>query len=64
MGVRAVARSGARRLALVSCDASALGRDTKLLLDAGYRFVGAVLVDQFVGTPHVEVVSCFDLARS
>ena len=62
-GVRAVARSGARRLALVSCDAGALGRDTKLLLDAGYRFVGAVLVDQFVGTPHVEVVSCFDRAR-
>ncbi|HEY8524354.1 MAG TPA: hypothetical protein VIL48_05290 [Acidimicrobiales bacterium] len=58
-GVRAVVRTGADRLALVSCDAGALGRDAALLTAAGYRFAGATLVDQFVGTPHVEVVSRF-----
>jgi tRNA/tmRNA/rRNA uracil-C5-methylase (TrmA/RlmC/RlmD family) len=59
-GVRVVAGTGARRLALVSCDAGSLGRDTALLRRAGYRYVGATLVDQFAGTPHVEVVARFD----
>jgi 23S rRNA (uracil1939-C5)-methyltransferase len=58
-GVRAVARSGAPRLVLVSCDAGALGRDAGLLRKAGYTFVHATVVDQFVNTPHVEVVTHF-----
>lgn len=58
-GVRAVAGTRAERVALVSCDAGALGRDAALLRKAGYRFVEATLVDQFAGTPHVEVVSTF-----
>jgi 23S rRNA (uracil1939-C5)-methyltransferase len=60
---KVIARTGAERVVLVSCDAAALGRDAALLVQAGYRFAGATLVDQFVGTPHVEVVSCFDLRR-
>ncbi|HLM64892.1 MAG TPA: TRAM domain-containing protein [Acidimicrobiales bacterium] len=60
--VAVVGRTGAERVVLVSCDAAALGRDARLLARAGYRFVGATLVDQFVGTPHVEVVSRFDRA--
>ncbi|HEY8544150.1 MAG TPA: hypothetical protein VIL36_03850, partial [Acidimicrobiales bacterium] len=58
-GVRAVAGTGAAHLVLVSCDAGALGRDAGLLRAAGYELLGATLVDQFVGTPHVEVVSVF-----
>ena len=58
-GVRAVVGTAAPRLVLVSCDAGALGRDTGLLRKAGYELLGATLVDQFVGTPHVEVVSIF-----
>jgi 23S rRNA (uracil1939-C5)-methyltransferase len=60
--VTVVGRTGAARIVLVSCDAAALSRDARLLTRAGYRFVGATLVDQFVGTPHVEVVSRFDRA--
>jgi tRNA/tmRNA/rRNA uracil-C5-methylase (TrmA/RlmC/RlmD family) len=60
-GVRAVAGTRAPRVVLVSCDAGALGRDAGLLARAGYRLVHATLVDQFVGTPHVEVVTRFDL---
>lgn len=59
-GVRVVAGTHAPRVVLVSCDAGALGRDAGLLERAGYRFAGATLVDQFGGTPHVEVVSRFD----
>ncbi|HET6954457.1 MAG TPA: hypothetical protein VFI47_29100 [Acidimicrobiales bacterium] len=59
-GVRAVAATRAGRLALVSCDAGALGRDTRLLAGAGYRWAGSALVDAFPHTAHVEVVSRFD----
>jgi 23S rRNA (uracil1939-C5)-methyltransferase len=58
-GVRAIAATGAPTLALVSCDAASLGRDTRLLRTAGYDFLRATIVDQFVGTPHVETVSHF-----
>jgi 23S rRNA (uracil1939-C5)-methyltransferase len=59
-GVRAVVATGADRLALVSCDAAALGRDTRLLADAGFDLVDATLVDLFPHTSHLEVVSRFD----
>ncbi len=61
-GVRAVAGTRARRVVLVSCDAGALGRDTRLLQRAGYRWAGSTLVDAFPHTPHVEVVSRFENA--
>ena len=59
-GVRAVRAAKASRVVLVSCDAGALGRDAGLLAKAGYRLVGATVVDAFPHTPHVEVVSRFD----
>ncbi len=59
-GVAAVAATSTGRLALVSCDAAALGRDARLLAEAGYRLVSATLVDLFPHTSHVEVVSRFD----
>jgi 23S rRNA (uracil1939-C5)-methyltransferase len=59
-GVAAVVATGAERLALVSCDAAALGRDAKLLAAAGYVLHSATLVDLFPHTSHVEVVSRFD----
>ncbi len=59
-GVAAVRASQAQRLALVSCDAAALGRDAKLLADAGYGLVDATLVDLFPHTSHLEVVTRFD----
>jgi 23S rRNA (uracil1939-C5)-methyltransferase len=59
-GVRAVAATRAARVALVSCDAGALGRDARWLAEAGYAWTGSTLVDAFPHTPHVEVVSRFE----
>ena len=59
-GVRAVAATGARRVALVSCDPAALARDARLLAEAGYDLHDAALVDLFPHTSHVEVVTRFD----
>jgi 23S rRNA (uracil1939-C5)-methyltransferase len=56
-GAAVVDRSRAGRLALVSCDAGALGRDAALLHAAGWRCVGAVVVDVFPDTSQVEVVT-------
>jgi 23S rRNA (uracil1939-C5)-methyltransferase len=58
--VAKVAATHAGRLVLVSCDPAALGRDARLLGEAGYELVSAQLVDLFPHTSHVEVVSRFD----
>lgn len=57
--VRALAGAGAPVLVLVSCDAGALGRDARLLAEAGYDHAGSTVVDLFPHTHHVEVVSRF-----
>ena len=59
-GVAKVAATHAPRLALVSCDPAALGRDAGLLAEAGYELQEVTLVDLFPHTAHVEVVSRFD----
>jgi 23S rRNA (uracil1939-C5)-methyltransferase len=63
-GVRAIAATRAPRVALVSCDAGALGRDARLLRGAGYVWERSTLVDVFRHTPHVEVVTRFSRRRS
>jgi 23S rRNA (uracil1939-C5)-methyltransferase len=60
--VAAIAATHAGRVALVSCDPAALGRDAKLLGAAGYELRSATLIDLFPHTSHVEVVSRFDRA--
>jgi 23S rRNA (uracil1939-C5)-methyltransferase len=59
--VGTIARSGAVIVVLVSCDAGSLGRDARLLVEAGYDLTGSVVVDLFPHTPHVEVISRFVL---
>jgi 23S rRNA (uracil1939-C5)-methyltransferase len=58
-GVAAVSGSRASGAVLVSCDPASLGRDARLLADAGYRHTGTTLVDLFPHTSHVEAVSGF-----
>jgi 23S rRNA (uracil1939-C5)-methyltransferase len=58
--VDALRATGAPTVVLVSCDAGALGRDARLLVERGYRFGRAQMVDAFPHTPHVEVVSRFE----
>lgn len=61
-GVEALSRLHAERLVLVSCDAAALGRDTRLLGEHGYRHGGSTVIDAFAHSHHVEVVTRFDRA--
>jgi 23S rRNA (uracil1939-C5)-methyltransferase len=58
-GAKVVAGTHAPVVVLVSCDAASLGRDARLLTDAGYALERSMLVDLFPHTHHVEVVSRF-----
>ncbi|MCU1504865.1 MAG: hypothetical protein JWM12_4219 [Ilumatobacteraceae bacterium] len=61
VGVAQMTATGATRIVLVSCDPVSLARDAALLGDVGYRHVGSRVLDLFPNTPHVEVVTTFDL---
>lgn len=58
-GVEAVDRTGTETLALVSCDPASLGRDTRLLIEAGFSLDWVEVLDPFPHTHHVETVSRF-----
>jgi 23S rRNA (uracil1939-C5)-methyltransferase len=57
---RQLARSKVPRLAYVSCDASSFARDTKILIDGGYRIGPVTPVDQFLWSSHIELVAAFE----
>lgn len=54
---RELALSGIKRVAMVSCNAQTFARDLKILLDAGFKLDRFVPVDQFLWSPHVEIVA-------
>ncbi|MGY9073027.1 MAG: class I SAM-dependent RNA methyltransferase [Acidimicrobiales bacterium] len=56
-GVQKILATGARAVVLVSCDAGSMGRDAKLLTEAGFALGAVHLVDLFPQTSHVEVVT-------
>lgn len=58
-GVHALVAGQPQVLVLVSCDPASLGRDARLLGEAGYRFDGSDVLDVFPHTHHIEVVSRF-----
>ncbi|QBI19425.1 class I SAM-dependent RNA methyltransferase [Egibacter rhizosphaerae] len=49
-----------RTLVYVSCDPAALARDTRALIDHGWRLARATPVDQFTHSAHVEIVARFE----
>lgn len=58
-GVEAIAATGAETVLLVTCDVGALGRDARLLVDAGFRHAESAVIDLFPHTSAVEIVSAF-----
>jgi 23S rRNA (uracil1939-C5)-methyltransferase len=43
----------------VSCNPATLARDARALIDGGYQLERVAPIDQFIFTPHIEVVSVF-----
>lgn len=57
---RQIARSTLKRVAAVSCNPGTLARDLALLTEGGYRIVSITPIDQFLWSPHVEVVALLE----
>lgn len=54
---RELARSGIRQVAMVSCNAQSFARDLRIMLEAGFRIQHLTPIDQFLWSPHVEIVA-------
>ena len=52
-----LAASKVPKLVAVSCNPGTLARDLRILVDGGYRITRVVPVDQFLFSPHIEVVA-------
>jgi 23S rRNA (uracil1939-C5)-methyltransferase len=48
----------------VSCNPATLARDARTLIDGGYQLERLTPIDQFVFSPHVEVVAVFRRPQS
>jgi 23S rRNA (uracil1939-C5)-methyltransferase len=58
-----LAKSAVPIVVAVSCDAATFARDTRILLDGGYKLAGVTPVDQFRYSFHVEMVGKFEKER-
>lgn len=56
-GVSAILRADAPVIVLVSCDPVSAARDSRLLIDTGYRHASTEVVDVFPHTHHVETIT-------
>jgi len=54
-----IARSAAPCVAAVSCNLATFVRDAKILTNAGFRLDRVLPVDQFLWSPHIELVGLF-----
>ncbi len=54
-----IAASGAARAIGVSCNPASFARDARILIAAGFRLERVLPVDQFLWSPHVELVGVF-----
>ena len=55
-----LAESPVKTVVAVSCNPATFARDARILVDGGYRLLWAAPVDQFVWSPHLELVAKFE----
>ncbi|HVJ40837.1 MAG TPA: class I SAM-dependent RNA methyltransferase [Dongiaceae bacterium] len=54
-----IARSTISRAVGVSCNPATFARDARILIDGGFHLTALTIVDQFIWSPHVELVAAF-----
>jgi 23S rRNA (uracil1939-C5)-methyltransferase len=55
----ALAASGVKLIAAVSCAPATLARDARILIDGGFTLERVTPIDQFLYSPHIEAVAVF-----
>jgi 23S rRNA (uracil1939-C5)-methyltransferase len=55
-----IARSTVRRVIAVSCNPATFARDARTLIDGGYALTRITPIDQFLWSPHIELVATFE----
>jgi 23S rRNA (uracil1939-C5)-methyltransferase len=61
---RELAKSKLARIVGVSCNPATFARDARILTDAGFTLMRVLPVDQFLWSPHVELVGVFERNRA
>lgn len=56
---REIARSRCRRVVGVSCYPATFARDARILVEGGFKLRSILPVDQFLWSPHIELVGAF-----
>ncbi|MEQ1607870.1 MAG: class I SAM-dependent RNA methyltransferase [Hyphomonadaceae bacterium] len=54
---RELAASAVKRAAMVSCNVQTFARDLRIMLDGGWRITRITPIDQFLWSPHTEIVA-------
>ncbi len=57
---RQIAASGVSRVVGVSCNPASFARDARVLIEGGLRLTRVLPVDQFLWSPHIELVGAFE----
>ena len=57
--VAEIARSPVPRVVYASCDPGSFARDARTLQDGGYRLEKLLPIDQFLWSPHLELIALF-----
>ena len=57
--VEEIVKNGPTKVVAVSCNPNTFARDSKILVDAGYELKRITPIDQFLWSPHVELVAEF-----
>jgi 23S rRNA (uracil1939-C5)-methyltransferase len=55
-----LAKSAISRVVGVSCNPATFARDARILIDGGFQLTDLTIVDQFIWSPHVELVARFE----
>jgi 23S rRNA (uracil1939-C5)-methyltransferase len=55
-----IARSRISKVVGASCNPATFARDARILVDAGFRLVRVTPIDQFLWSPHLELVGVFE----
>jgi 23S rRNA (uracil1939-C5)-methyltransferase len=55
--VREIAKSALKNVIYVSCNPESFARDSKILIDSGFKITNLTALDQFYSTKHLELVA-------